>query len=44
MRCISFLLFVLIVHTAAAQQLPLDTYTPVNGPVDARITKMFRRQ
>lgn len=42
MRCVYFLLFVLCVHTAAAQQLPLDTYTPANGLVDARITKMFQ--
>jgi signal transduction histidine kinase len=42
MRCISSLLFVLMVHTVAAQQLPLDTYTPANGLVDTRITKMFQ--
>jgi signal transduction histidine kinase len=28
--------------TAFAQQLPLETYTPANGLVDARVTKMFQ--
>lgn len=37
-----FFVFGFVVFTAAAQQLPVESYTPANGLVDARVTKMFQ--
>jgi signal transduction histidine kinase len=38
--CLFFSLFVFTILDA--QQLPLETYTPANGLVDARVSKMFQ--
>lgn len=40
MRFLPILL--LLGFTVHAQQLPLETYTPANGLVDARVTRMFQ--
>lgn len=38
-----FIIFLFLLSTSSlAQQLPLETYTPANGLVDARITKLFQ--
>src|SRR5580765_262112 len=42
MRLFTCIAFVFLLHTASAQQLPLETYTPANGLVDARVMKIFQ--
>lgn len=41
-RTACFFIALLFATALQAQQLPLETYTPANGLVDARITKMFQ--
>lgn len=38
----SLFILQLVFAVTKAQQLPLETYTPANGLVDARVTKMFQ--
>ena len=42
MHLFTSVVFVLLLLTASAQQLPLETYTPANGLVDARVIRMFQ--
>ena len=42
MRLLTSVVLVFTLLTASAQQLPLETYTPANGLVDARVIKMFQ--
>ena len=42
MRLFTSVVLVFTLLTASAQQLPLETYTPANGLVDARIIKIFQ--
>jgi signal transduction histidine kinase len=42
MRLFISVVFVFLLFTASAQQLPLETYTPANGLVDARVIRMFQ--
>ncbi|MEO7306758.1 MAG: ATP-binding protein [Ferruginibacter sp.] len=42
MRLFIYVVLAFTLLTASAQQLPLETYTPANGLVDARVIKMFQ--
>lgn len=42
MRLFTSVVLFFTLLTASAQQLPLETYTPANGLVDARVTKIFQ--
>jgi signal transduction histidine kinase len=42
MRLFISIILVCLLHTVPAQQLPLETYTPANGLVDARVIKVFQ--
>ncbi len=42
MRLLTSVVFIFTLLNASAQQLPLESYTPANGLVDARIIKMFQ--
>ena len=42
MRLFTCIALLFLLGTVSAQQLPLETYTPANGLVDARVIKVFQ--